>query len=260
MNKNAYQADAAAYLQKIAALFDDYKRRSIAYLDLKPGETLLDCGCGAGDDLLAIAAATQGSVKLIGVDLDEQTLKQARSRAKQAGVDIDFKQGSLSALPLADHAVDVARVDRVLQHIPDIASALAELKRVVKPGGRLVAVDVDWGSLVLDHPNADLTDQLVAFIRDQHIQGRAGRQLLSWFQESGLKQVDGYADVVRVTDWEIAAFIWGLQASLQAMVEAGKVSQEKADAWLCDAAHHADKGHFQSAMTGFAVKGFVSKA
>lgn len=257
MTANAYQADAARYLERIAALFGDYKRRALEFTAPAPGEIVLDCGCGAGDDLLLIAKATGGTVSLIGIDPDPETLQRARERAEQAGADIRFEAGSLENLPLADHSVDVARVDRVLQHVPDAPAALRELKRVVKPGGRVVAVDVDWGSLVLDHPDPVTTDRLVAFIRDRHVNGRAGRRLGAWLREVGLEELDGYADVVRVTDWEIAAFIWGLRESLDLMVSAGQIDAAAAETWWTEARAHAETGGFQSAMTGFAVKGSV---
>lgn len=64
-------------------------------------------------------------------------------------------------------------------------------------------------------------------------------------------------DVDRVTDWEIAAFIWGLKASLDGMVLAGQVEAASAEAWWSQAGDHAEAGRFQAAMTGFAVKGIT---
>src|SRR5690606_17674798 len=94
------RTEAAVYLQRIAELFRDYKQRALDALELKSGETLLDVGCGAGDDLLAVAARSGGTVALLGVDPDPASLEAARRRAREAGADIRFLEGGLSGLPL----------------------------------------------------------------------------------------------------------------------------------------------------------------
>jgi len=254
---NAYRTAPVDYLTRITALFGDYKRRALEFMELRPGEHLLDAGCGTGDDLLMIGQAMGGAAKLTGVDLDEGTLKAGAARAEKAGIAIDFRQGDLVALPLEDDSVDVARSDRVFQHLPDPVASLGEMIRVTRPGGRVVGVDVDWGTLVLDHPQADFSDRIAAFARDQHTNGRSGRMLRRWFREAGLDDVEGYADVVCVTDWEIATYIWTLRDILDRMVRAEEATAAEADDWWAAAESHAQAGYFCGSMTGFVFKGTV---
>jgi ubiquinone/menaquinone biosynthesis C-methylase UbiE len=253
----AYQRTPADYLTLITQLFGAYKKRAFAFMDLQPGQSLLDAGCGTGDDLLAIHQVLQGQIELTGVDMDATTLEAARKRAESAGANVAFHQGDLGKLPFSDACFDVVRSDRVFQHLTDPMGVLNEMIRVTRPGGRIVAIDVDWGTLVLDHPQTEFTDRLTAFSRDHHTNGRSGRQLYRWLQQAGLSDIEGYADAVCVRDWEVAGYIWGLNPLLGNMVSSGGASQAEADAWLTDAAAHAEAGLFCGSMTGFVMKAVV---
>jgi len=254
-SSNRYQTDPVEYLSRIAALFSDYKQKALAFLNCREGEHLVDVGCGAGDDLLSLAQAFPHALQLTGIDPDPGSLKAASLRAEAAGVEITFREGNLGALPLEDGEIDVIRCDRVFQHLKDPDAGLAEMIRVVKPGGRVVVVDVDWGSLVLDHPSPFLTDRITGFIRDSHVNGRAGRQLVGAFHRAGLQEVKAYADSVCVTDWEIAVMIWALEDAVDRMVSEQKLSSEEAATWWAEAEQHAERGQFSGAMTGFVVRG-----
>lgn len=258
--KNAYQATPVDYLTRITHLFGEYKKRAFAYLELQPGEHLLDAGCGTGDDLLAAAAILKGAVNLHGVDLDAETLKAARARAEAAGVKIDFQQGDLSRLPFANGVMDVVRSDRVFQHLTRPEAVLSEMIRVTRPGGRVVGIDVDWGTLVIDHPHYELTDRICAFARDHHTNGRSGRQLRQWFLEAGLEEVQGYADAVCVDDWQVATYVFGLRALLDQFVSVGGATAVEAAQWWQLAEDQAAEGRFFSSMTGFVMRGRVGKA
>lgn len=256
--QNAYQSTPVDYLTEITRLFGDYKKRSFAFMELKPGEELLDAGCGAGDDLLAIASVMQGSVSLHGVDLDAETLKAASARSEAAGVEINFQQGDLSKLPFENDSLDVVRSDRVFQHLIQPEAVLNEMIRVTRPGGRIIGIDVDWGTLVFDHPMAEFSDRLCAFARDYHTNGRSGRQLRNWFIKAGLKDVKGYADAVCVDRWDVATYIWGLRAFLDQFIAIGGADATEAETWWEMASEIGSEGLFCGSMTGFAMCGSVN--
>lgn len=254
---NAYESTPVDYLTRISRLFGEYKKRAFIFTELKPGESLLDAGCGAGDDLLAVATSFPNAGALYGIDLDDSTLQTARERAAAAGVQIDFQVGDLASMPYADDAMDVVRSDRVFQHLERPAAVLKEMIRVTKPGGRVIGIDVDWGSLIIDHPQVELTEKICDFARDHHINGRSGRQLRRLFLEHGLKEVQGYADAVCVPDWQIAGYIWGLQALIERFAASGGCSREEAGVWWRLAEEAAEADRFCASMTGFAMRGTV---
>ncbi len=252
---NPYQADPVDYLSRIASLFADYKQRALAFLQCTEGEHLVDVGCGAGDDLLYLASSSPFPLRLTGVDPERTSLAAARKRAEGLGGEITFLEGSFAGLPLESDVADVIRCDRVFQHLTDPMAALAEMMRVVKPGGRVVVVDVDWGSLVLDHPSPALTDRILSYICTSHVNGRAGRQLVGLFHQAGLQQVEAYSDSVCVTDWPVAVMIWALQDAVDRMVAEDRLSSHQASDWWLEAETHAEQSLFSGAMTGFVVRG-----
>jgi len=110
-----------------------------ALLGLLPSEwTIGDLGCGTGALLPLLAGHVS---RVIGVDASTEMLAAARGRV--AGLtNVDVREGSLEALPLADASLDAAVLALVLHHVPSPAEALAEAGRVLKPGGRLLIVDM----------------------------------------------------------------------------------------------------------------------
>jgi ubiquinone/menaquinone biosynthesis C-methylase UbiE len=124
--------DAFATLPAVAAA----KRRSFELLDSRPGARFLDAGCGTGGDVAGLVTRVQPGGLVVGVDASEAAL--AVARLVPGG---RFCRADLTALPFPDAWFDGARCDRTLQHIPSPQQAIAELVRVITPGGRLVITE-----------------------------------------------------------------------------------------------------------------------
>jgi len=120
-----------------------FREKLLAPARLRPGESVLDVGCGTGS--LAIAAKRQvgdaGSVQ--GIDASPEMIARARHKAKKAGLDIDFAEASAESLPFPDATFDVVLSTVMLHHLRKSARAVAvaEMRRALKPGGRLLVVD-----------------------------------------------------------------------------------------------------------------------
>jgi len=111
--------------------------------DLRPGEVVLDLGSGAGLDVLLSARRVGPSGHVYGLDMTEEMLTLARGHAAEAGVDnVTFVRGEMEGIPLPDRSVDVVLSNCVLNLSTDKPSVVAELARVVRPGGRLAISDV----------------------------------------------------------------------------------------------------------------------
>lgn len=116
---------------------NDFAFRALAGL-LDDAWTVADLGCGTG----AMAAILAPHVEhVIGIDASEEMLEAARQRLRDC-VNVELRRGTLEALPMVPESVDVATLMLVLHHLPSPAAALAEAARIVKPGGRVLIVDM----------------------------------------------------------------------------------------------------------------------
>jgi len=113
------------------------------YVALRPGEKLLDLGCGAGLDLCLYAERIGPTGKLYGLDLARPMLEKARENLRQAGVDnVTWLHAPADAIPLPDAAVDIVTANGIFNLSPDKDAVMREVARVLKPGGRTVFAEI----------------------------------------------------------------------------------------------------------------------
>ncbi|WP_447006147.1 methyltransferase domain-containing protein [Saccharothrix isguenensis] len=237
--------DPITYLDHVAEAGRAYKRRLLDALDLRPHHTALDVGCGPGTDLPAMAERA-GTV--IGVDLDPTMVEEARRRT--AGLAVDVRPGDAHALPVEDDSVDRARVDRVLHQVTDPAAVLAELRRVLRSGGRAALAQPDWETLAVDPGSVATNLAFNRFVCDRIVRNPVvGRQLARLAVREGLTvvAVDTEAPVLR--DFPTADELLGLTRNAHRAVQAGRITRRAADTWLADLA----TGPFLATFTLFRV-------
>lgn len=109
----------------------------------KPGEHVLDVGCGAGIDTLIASRMVGVTGQAIGVDMTPAMLDKARQSAAEMGArNVEFREGLAEALPVADGWADVVISNGVLNLFPDKVAGLGEMARALRPGGRLQIGDI----------------------------------------------------------------------------------------------------------------------
>ena len=139
---------------------------------LRPGERVLDVGCGTG--ALAIAAKRRlGPGRVVGIDASPEMIERAHKKAVNVRVDVDFRVGIVELLPFADAEFDVVLSTLMLHHLPRAAreTCMQEIARVLKPGGRVLAVDFMRddsmkGIIALLHRHGGLkVDDIIGLVR-----------------------------------------------------------------------------------------------
>jgi ubiquinone/menaquinone biosynthesis C-methylase UbiE len=165
------------------------KRQSYALLEAAPGKRLLDVGCGVGDDVRALAQIVGATGSAVGLDNSQTMIEAARKRS--AGLDLpgSFQQGDSHALPFDDGAFDGCRAERVLIHSDDPTRALAEMARVVRPGGKVVVIEPDLETVILHLSDHTLARTWTAWQCASVRNGRVGRQLPELFHHCGLTDI-----------------------------------------------------------------------
>ena len=120
--------------------FRAYKQETFALLGLQRGTVVADIGCGTGEDARNLAQIAGEAGSVVGFDISDEMLTVAEHRRNGSQANLRFIRAPADDLGVAGETFDAVRADRVLTHVPDPAAAIAEMARVLKPGGRLAVI------------------------------------------------------------------------------------------------------------------------
>jgi SAM-dependent methyltransferase len=191
---------------------------------LRAGLDLLDVGCGPGTITVDLARLVAPG-RVTGLDRAPDVLAQARAHASERGIAVDFRAGDLYELPFPDSSFDVVHAHQVLQHLAEPVRALAEMRRVLRPGGVLGVRDADYACFAWAPSDPLLTRWLELYreiARRNGGQPDAGRFLKGWTRAAGFHEVRAtsstwtYADPVSCEWW---GSLWADRCELSSLGE-----------------------------------------
>ena len=228
--------DLAARLERRAKAEDEVAARDayLGLLGIAAGERVLDVGCGSGAVTREIARRVGAGGRVVGLDPSPALLAVARDLAAEAGLAdrLDFREGTALRLPFPDGSFDAVVCVTVLSHVPGGETAIPELARVLRPGGRLGVFDLDTDMTVFTHSDRGLTRRIVAASSDETaVNGWLVRDLPFLFQRAGL--VDVRARGFFPLETELQSFYANMaDRCAEVAVKAGAVTAAEGRAWL----------------------------
>ncbi|MDW7997716.1 MAG: ubiquinone/menaquinone biosynthesis methyltransferase, partial [Bacteroidota bacterium] len=121
-----------------------WRRCAVRWSGARPGVAVLDCATGTGDFAFAFWRAVQPRGRVVGVDFCEPMLERARQKARRRGASIEWVMADCHQLPFPDASFDISAIAFGIRNVREPKTCLWEMARVVRPGGRVVVLELGW--------------------------------------------------------------------------------------------------------------------
>lgn len=220
------------------------RREVLQALQLVPGERVLDIGSGPGllAHEMAIAVGPQGRV--CGIDGSAAMVAMASKRCA-AQPWTEFRIADATKLPYPDASFDVAVSTQVYEFVRDIPAALADLRRVLRPGGRALILDTDYGSLVIETENRQRMARVLKAWDDHFVHPYLPRALSSELRRAGFTLRHRAAIPMFNPEFEDNTYAKGMLETIARFVVGRQgISHEEAGAWFAEFAKLGAEGKF----------------
>ena len=240
-------------LERLYATRDLLRRRELvrAALGAQAGDRVLDVGCGPGFYVTELLEVVGRDGLIAGVDGSADMLAVAAKRA-EGHDNVEFHEADATSLPVPDASFDRAIAVQVLEYVRDISAALAELRRALRPGGRLLVWDVDWATVSWQTSDGKRMQRVLA-AWDKHLTHPAlPRTLAPQLRDAGFEHIEMDAHPFATTQLVPDAYGGSLVPLLeQYVVEQGGMSQTEAKAWADEQRALGEREEFFFTVTQF---------
>ncbi|HEX8066763.1 MAG TPA: methyltransferase domain-containing protein [Thermoleophilaceae bacterium] len=244
-----FDENVVAQLEEIYRSRDVLRRRLLVREALAPapGERVLDVGCGPGYYAAEIREAIGPEGSVVGVDSSAGMLAVATHRCREHG-GVEFREGDATELPVEDASFDAALSVQVLEYVEDVAAALAEIRRALRPGGRVVLWDVDWTTLSLHSVDSDRSNRVLR-VWDEHLADPAlPRTLTARMRAAGFEDVRAEGHSFTTTALDPETYGGALVPFIRRFAVDRGFPEDEADAWEAELRELDERGEFYLAV------------
>ena len=231
------------FLDRVDALPDVAAYRARTYETFGSAGCVVDVGCGTGTAARELAGRVE---RVVGVDASERMIEAARERSS-GRTDVRFEVGDALSLPLRDRSVDGYRAERLFQHLAKPGAALAEARRVLRPGGRICVIDQDWDTLIFAANDVETTRHVTAAMADSIVSGTAARHLAALFDDAGFTDVTVSGEATVSRDPGSYGFVSTLAADMAAASD--HIDRQAVERWRADQGARARDGTWLVSFT-----------
>jgi SAM-dependent methyltransferase len=243
---------AASYLAALASRFAERRKENYELLALAEGASVLDVGCGLGEVCADLVKLVGEGGTVVGVDLSEDLL--GRARQQWGMLPIRFEAGDAEALRIEDASFDAVYSERVVQHLSRPGTAIEEMARVLRPGGRLLVIDPAHSAAVVATDYPRVWEAIRACGLGQVRNPDAGLWLTEWMQTAGL-EVQLHPVGLVAEDWSRFRSSALVDDGVALAVASGVITAVEAEEFMVEQQARSDRGVFAASVFGVRALG-----
>jgi ubiquinone/menaquinone biosynthesis C-methylase UbiE len=220
------------------------RRQVLQRLNLTRGEHVLDIGSGPGLLAYDMALAVGPQGRVCGIDLSASMIAMSAKRCADQHW-VEFQTGSATELPYPDDTFDAAVCTQVYEYVPDIPGALTELHRVLRPGGRALILDTDYGSLVIHTEDTQRMARVLSEWDHHFVHPHLPRTLSRQLRDAGFSVRERAAFPMFNPEFADNTYAKGMLTMMASFAVGRKgISQSEADDWLAEFSTLNNQGLF----------------
>jgi ubiquinone/menaquinone biosynthesis C-methylase UbiE len=249
------------YLKLAADELNCIKQLSYDYLNVSPGNRLLDVGCGPGTDTIPMARLVGETGLVVGIDHDEIMLQEAKKKAIESAVSnrVWHLKANIEHIPCEDRYFDACRSERVFQHLTNPEQVLHEMIRVTKLLGLVVVLDTDWATFSIDTDETDIERRLSRFTAEHLLcNGYSGRRLFRLFTNQNLIDIFLGIFPTYVTNYTFARQAFRLDQIEKDALRENVITQHELDRWHSSLEKADEEKYFYASLNLVLMGGYKS--
>jgi arsenite methyltransferase len=249
----SFNADTAKALDRAYHKRDMLRRRGHvrAALAATPGERILDIGCGPGFYVAELLGEVGPTGSVVAVDASPDMLALARRRCADRA-NATFREGTANALPVDEADFDAALSVQVMEYVADVPAALSEVRRVLRPGGRVVTWDVDWATAWWYTEDPDRMRRFLTAWDEHLVHPSLPRRMGAHLRHTGFVDVAVQGHSFATVDYDDETFgVMMLGMAADFVPGRNGMTEDEVAAWKAEQRSLAERGEFFFEATQF---------